>query len=86
MIKWLKSLTEDERKLMQTNKVLKLNRFAIGADWKTFAVYSAQEFKRRTNEIKEMAEWGSLSGDAGPNSGNASGYHEGTNNHGDDDY
>ena len=84
MLKWLKSLTEDERRLMQVNKVLKLNRFAVGADWKTFAVYSAQEFRRRTGEIKEMAEWGSLSGESGSNSGNQSGYHEGLNQHADD--
>ena len=84
MLKWLKSLTEDERRLMQVNKVLKLNRFAVGADWKTFAVYSAQEFRRRTGEIKEMAEWGSLSGESGSNSGNQSGYHEGLNQHAED--
>ena len=65
MLKWLKSLTEDQNKLMQTNKVLKLNRFAVGADWRNFAIYSAQEFQRRTGEIEEMAAWGSLSGNAG---------------------
>ena len=85
MLKWLKSLTEDERRLMQVNKVLKLGRFEIGADWKTFAVYSAKEFRRRTGEIKEMAEWGSLSGESGPSSGNQSGYHEGLNQHAADD-
>jgi len=63
MVKWLKSLPADERRLMQVNKALKLDRFAIGADWRKFAQYSAGEFTRRTGEINEMEQWGSLSGE-----------------------
>jgi hypothetical protein len=85
MLKYLKSRTEDERRVDQVNKVLKLGRFAIGADWKTYSVYSAEQFRRRTREFNEMAEWGSLSGDpSSRSSGNQSGYHEGINPHADD--
>jgi len=63
MLKWFKSLPPDQKRLMKINESLKLGRFAIGADWRTFAQYSAGEFKRRTGEINEMEQWGSLSGE-----------------------
>jgi hypothetical protein len=81
MLKWMRTeLTDEERRVMQINKRLKLGRFQIGADWRNFAVYSANEFKRRSGEIEEMARWGS----GIQATGSQTGYHEGVNNHGED--
>jgi hypothetical protein len=63
MLSNFKKLTEDQRRVEQINKVLKIGRFAIGADWRKFAQYSAGEYMRRTGEINEMEQWGSLSGE-----------------------
>jgi hypothetical protein len=81
MLKWMRTeLTDEERRVMQINKRLKLGRFQIGADWRNFAVYSANEFKRRSGEIEEMARWGS----GIQATGSQTGYHEGVNNHSED--
>jgi len=85
MLNWLKTLPEDERRLMKINQSLKLGRFALGANWKKFAQYSAEVFNTRSQEINDMSAWGSLRGETpATNSGNASGYHEGLNQHAED--
>jgi hypothetical protein len=85
MLNWLKTLPEDERRLMKINQSLKLGRFALGANWKKFAQYSAEVFNTRSQEINDMSAWGSLRGETpATNSGNTSGYHEGINQHAED--
>ena len=62
MITSIKNLSKNEKDLMNVNKALKLGRFAIGADWRKFAQYSAGGFNTRSKEIDDMAQWGTLSG------------------------
>jgi hypothetical protein len=81
MLNWLKSLPEDQRRLMKINQSLKLGRFELGANWKKFAQYSAEVFDMRSKELQDMANLWSPA----VNSGNASGYHEGVNQHAADD-
>jgi hypothetical protein len=81
MLSGFKKLSEEERRVEQINKALKLGRFALGADWKKFSQYSAELFDTRRAEIKNMAE---ITGLGGRSDNNSSGYHNGINNHAED--
>jgi hypothetical protein len=83
MLSNFKKLTDEQRRVEQINKALKLGRFALGADWKKFSQYSAELFDTRRAEIKNMAE---ITGLGGRSSGDPTGYHSGINNHEDDNH
>ena len=81
MLTGFKKLSEEERRVEQINKSLKLGRFALGANYEKYSKYSAELFDTRTAEIKNMAE---ITGLGGRSSGDSTGYHSGINNHAED--
>jgi len=84
ILKMLTGLGDEERAAMKMNMRLKLGRFAVGANWKTIAQYSANEYDRRKQEILETENILGFTGAPAGRTAEQSGYdnadHFGENN------